>query len=127
MRFRGAARGRVKGRRVAGADDLAKPRPLDRFGLVPPPAVFAHQEEAALAHVFDAHWIGWLYEPHTFPLERAVDGTVTRAFTPDFFLPEIGIYVECTVARRGLTTGKRQKARTAERLYGIVVEIADRA
>lgn len=61
-----------------------------------------------------------------FALDHAPDGTVTRAFTPDFFLPEIGIYVECTVARSALTTRKRQKARAAERLYGIVTEIAYR-
>ena len=88
---------------------------------------FAHRVEAALARVFDAHRIAWLYEPHTFALERAQNGDVTRAFTPDFFLPEIGMYVECTVARRSLTARKRHKARAAERLYGIVVEIAYRA
>lgn len=88
--------------------------------------IFAHRVEAALARVFDEHRIAWLYEPHTFPLEHAPDGTVSRAFTPDFFLPEIGIYVECTVARRALTTRKRQKARAAERRYGIVIEIAYR-
>ena len=88
---------------------------------------FAHGIEAALARVFDAHRIVWLYEPHTFALEHAADGRLTRAFTPDFFLPEIGIYLECTVARRSCTTRKRQKARAAERLHGIVVEIAYRA
>jgi hypothetical protein len=88
--------------------------------------VFAHRVEGALARVFDDHRIAWLYEPHTFALEHTHDGAVKRAFTPDFFLPEIGIYVECTVARRALTTRKRQKARAAERLYGIVIEIAYR-
>jgi hypothetical protein len=71
--------------------------------------VFAHRVERGLAGVFDEHRIAWLYEPHTFALEPAHDGAVTRAFTPDFFLPEIGIYVECTVARRALMTRKRQK------------------
>jgi hypothetical protein len=89
--------------------------------------VFAHRIEEALARVFDDHRIAWLYEPHTFALEHTHDGAVKRAFTPDFFLPEIGIYVECTVARRSYTTRKRQKARAAQRLHGIVVEIAYRA
>jgi hypothetical protein len=93
----------------------------------PPEPAFAHRVEAALAQVFDAHQIAWLYEPHTFPLERGRDGRVTRAFTPDFYLPEIGIYIECTVARKALTTRKRQKARAAQHLYGIVVEIVYRA
>ena len=88
---------------------------------------FAHAAERALALVLDAHGIVWAYEPHTFVLARSADGTVRRAFTPDFYLPEVGLYLECTVARRSLTTRKRSKARAAGRLYGIVVEIVYRA
>ena len=88
---------------------------------------FAHSTERALARVLDAHGIFWLYEPHTFELERGPDGHVTKAFTPDVYLPEIGLYLESTDARPRLTTRKRQKARAASRLYGIVVEIAYRA
>jgi hypothetical protein len=88
---------------------------------------FAHGTEQALALVFDAHGIAWLYEPHTFVLARAADGSVKRAFTPDFYLPDVGLYLECTVARRCLLTRKRSKARAARRLYGIVVEIVYRS
>jgi hypothetical protein len=80
-----------------------------------------------MACVLDAHGIAWAYEPHTFVLQRSADGTVRRAFTPDFYLPEVGLYLECTVARRSLTTRKRSKARAARRLYGIVVEIVYRS
>lgn len=111
-----------RGRAVQGT-----PRPLHALMPTHDEPRFAHGIEAALARVFDAHRIVWLYEPHTFALEHAADGRLTRAFTPDFFLPEIGIYLECTVARRSCTTRKRQKARAAERLHGIVVEIAYRA
>jgi hypothetical protein len=76
--------------------------------------------------VLDAHGIAWLYEPHTFVLERDPDGSTRRAFTPDFFLPEIGLYLECTVARRRLTTRKRQKVRAVRRLHGVLVEIVYR-
>jgi hypothetical protein len=88
---------------------------------------FAHPTERALARVLDEHGIAWDYEPHTFVLARSADGTVRRAFTPDFYLPHVGLYLECTVARRSLTTRKRSKARAARRRYGITVEIAYRS
>ena len=88
---------------------------------------FAHRAERALARTLTAHGIRWEYEPHTFVLRRSPDGTVRRAFTPDFYLPEIGLYLECTMARRCHTTRKRSKARAAGRLYGIVVEIVYRS
>ena len=92
---------------------------------------FAHLTERALARVLDEHGIAWDYEPHTFVLARSADGTVRRAFTPDFtpdfYLPHVGLYLECTVARRSLTTRKRSKARAARRRYGITVEIAYRS
>jgi anti-anti-sigma factor len=84
---------------------------------------FAHPVERALARLFDDHGIAWEYEPHTFVLEWDVDGTVREAFTPDFFLPEIGAYVECTVMRPALAGRKRRKARRARESAGAVVEI----
>jgi anti-sigma B factor antagonist len=84
---------------------------------------FAHPVERALAHVFDEHGIAWRYEPHTFVLERDADGVVRRALTPDFFLPELGIYVECTVMRQSLTRRKRQKVRVARERAGATIEI----
>jgi anti-sigma B factor antagonist len=84
---------------------------------------FAHPSERALARVFDKHGIAWLYEPHTIVLERDEDGTVREAFTPDFFLPDLGLYVECTVMRQALTTRKRRKARLAKERTGAVIEI----
>jgi hypothetical protein len=83
---------------------------------------FAHPVEEEIARVFDDHGIAWEYEPHTFVLERNADGTVHEAFTPDFFLPELGVYVECTVMRQALTARKRRKARKA-RLLGVNVEV----
>jgi anti-anti-sigma factor len=84
---------------------------------------FAHPVERALARLFDDHGIAWEYEPHTFVLEWDVDGTVREAFTPDFFLPEIGAYVECTVMRPALAGRKRRKARRVRESAGAVVEI----
>lgn len=83
---------------------------------------FAHPVERELALVFDEHGVEWEYEPHTFVLERTDDGTVGEAFTPDFYLPELGLYVECTVQRQKLTGPKRRKVRKA-REAGLTVEI----
>src|SRR5262245_38473624 len=84
---------------------------------------FAHPIERALARVFDRYGIAWRYEPHTIVLERDEDGTVRQAFTPDFFLPELDLYVECTVMRQALTGRKRRKARLTKERTGALVEI----
>ncbi|HEX3289799.1 MAG TPA: hypothetical protein VHR46_00295 [Gaiella sp.] len=95
-------------------------------GPAPEQPLFAHPVERELARVFDAHGIRWRYEPHTFVLGRNGRGQVTQAFTPDFYLPDLDFYVECTVARRPLTRVKRRKVEAARRLYGIMVEIVYR-
>lgn len=87
---------------------------------------FAHPVEQELARLFDALSIRWRYEPHTFVLRRNRRGGVTQAFTPDFYLPELDYYIECTVGRRGIPRIKRRKAEAARRLHGIMVEIVYR-
>jgi anti-anti-sigma factor len=84
---------------------------------------FAHPAERALARVFDTHGIAWHYEPHTIVLERDENGNVREAFTPDFFLPDLGLYVECTVMRQAHTSRKRRKVRRAKERTGAVIEI----
>ena len=86
------------------------------------PDDFAHPVERELARIFDAHGIAWEYEPHTIVLERNGDGSIREAFTPDFFLPDIGTSVECTVMRQSLTCRKRRKVRKARRA-GMSVEV----
>jgi hypothetical protein len=84
---------------------------------------FAHPVERELARLYDAHGIAWEYEPHTFVLERDPDGTIREAFTPDFYLPDFDLYVECTVMRQRLTSSKCRKARKARERLGVTVEI----
>jgi hypoxanthine phosphoribosyltransferase len=84
---------------------------------------FAHPVERELARLFDEHGVAWEYEPHTFVLERHPNGTVREAFTPDFFLPDLEIYVECTVMRQALTTRKRRKVEKARERAGIDVHV----
>jgi hypothetical protein len=85
--------------------------------------MFAHPVERELARLFDEHGVRWEYEPHTFVLERNPDGSVHEAFTPDFFLPELGVYVECTVMRATLGSRKRRKVRKARERRGLTVEV----
>ena len=72
---------------------------------------FARPVERELAAIFDTLGIPWEYEPQTFVLERRRDGSVLEAFTPDFYLPEQDLYVECTTMRQSLTTRKNRKIR----------------
>jgi len=60
------------------------------------PPVFAHESERELAELLDANGLPWEYEPHTFPLELDARGRLLEAVTPDFYLPEAGMYIECT-------------------------------
>jgi hypothetical protein len=84
---------------------------------------FAHPVERALALELDQHGIAWEYEPHEFVLSRDANGTVREALAPDFYLPEIGCYVECTVMRQSQTTRKNRKVRVAQQLHDIVITI----
>jgi hypothetical protein len=84
---------------------------------------FAHPVERELARLFDEHGLRWEYEPHTFVLERNGDGSVHEAFTPDFYLPDLGLYIECTVMRSTLCSRKRRKVRKAREQRGLSVEL----
>ena len=85
-------------------------------------ARFAHDVERELARIFDELGIAWQYEPTTFVLERDPDGTVSEAFTPDFYLPEQDMYVEVTTMRQKLTNRKNQKLRKL-RERGVLVTV----
>src|SRR5215204_4310884 len=99
----------------------------DRSGVVrtsrKPSLDFVHPVEKALADLFEQHGIRWRYEPHVFDLEHDGRGRTIRAFTPDFYLPDLDLYVECTMMKQSRTNRKNRKARDAERKYGIVVVI----
>lgn len=84
---------------------------------------FAHPVELAFAAILDAHGIRWEYEPRTFVLETDGEGNVVEAVVPDFYLPDIDLYVECTVMRQGATTRKNRKLRKLRARYGVTVTI----
>jgi hypothetical protein len=84
-------------------------------------SAFAHTSERSFAGVLDERGIDWEYEPHRFVTERHCDGRIAEEFVPDFYLPALDLYVECTTMRSGLMSRKRRKARRAMEQYGISV------
>jgi len=91
------------------------------------PPRFAHESERELAELLDAEGLPWEYEPRTFPLERSADGRLLEAVTPDFYLPDAGLYIEVTEMKPGLATRKRRKLRKLRVLYGEVVTLVGRS
>ena len=81
------------------------------------PPRFVNEAELQYAKILDYHGVPWMYEPHTFVLERDAEGKVTEAFTPDFYLPEQDLYVEVTVMKQALVTRKNRKLRKLRERY----------
>ena len=81
------------------------------------PPRFANEAELEYAKILDYYGVPWMYEPHTFVLERDEDGRVVEAFTPDFYLPEQELYLEVTVMKQSLVTRKNRKLRKLRKLY----------
>ena len=69
------------------------------------------------AKILDYYGIPWLYEPHSFVLERDEEGRVIEAFTPDSYLPEQDLFLEVTVMKQSLVTRKNRKLRKLRKLY----------
>jgi len=80
------------------------------------PAPFAHNAEYEFARILDFYGITWQYEPRSFPL-RWERGHVTEAFTPDFYLQDLDLYVELTTLKPGLTAEKNRKMRLLKELF----------
>ena len=81
------------------------------------PPRFVNEAELEYAKILDYYGVPWLYEPHTFVLERDEEGRVVEAFTPDFYLPDQDLYLEVTVMKQSLVTRKNRKLRKLRRLY----------
>ncbi len=72
---------------------------------------FAHESEASLARLFDFYRVAWVYEPRSFPIAWDARGKPLEFFTPDFYLPELDLYIEMTVAKPARNTRKNRKLR----------------
>ncbi|MFI5261636.1 MAG: hypothetical protein ACHQZR_03660 [Candidatus Limnocylindrales bacterium] len=78
---------------------------------------FAHASEAELARILDYYQVAWQYEPTTFPILFNLEGAVVESFAPDFYLPELGLYVELTTLKQSLVRRKNRKLRRLRELY----------
>ena len=81
------------------------------------PPRFVNGAERECAAILDWYGIPWEYEPRSFVLRRDVEGRVTSAFTPDFYLPDQDLYIEVTVMKQSLVTRKNRKLRKLRELY----------
>lgn len=110
---------------------LAAPPEADLSERVDPPApiavglpyeqvAFAHNSERQFARLLDFYRVRWEYEPHTFVLETAEDGSPTRAFSPDFYLPDHRRYIEVTTLNQKLVGRKHRKLRLLRELHPLI-------
>lgn len=79
--------------------------------------VFAHASEAEMARILDFYAVRWDYEPRTFPILWNLDGQVVESFSPDFYLPELDLYLEMTTLKQRLVRKKNRKLRRLRELY----------
>lgn len=78
---------------------------------------FAHISEYNFSVLLTLYGIKWIYEPTLFPLKWGSDGGVKMMFRPDFYLPELDLYVEITTMNQKLVTKKNKKIKLATKLY----------
>ena len=78
---------------------------------------FAHASEAELARILDFYQVRWKYEPDTFPIGWSMTGEVVESFSPDFYLPDLDLYVELTTLKQKLVRKKNRKLRRLRELY----------
>src|SRR3954467_13272836 len=78
---------------------------------------FAHASEAEMSRILDFYAVRWEYEPDTFPILWNLDGDVVESFSPDFYLPDLDLYLEMTTLRQRLVRKKNRKLRRLRELY----------
>jgi hypothetical protein len=112
-----------------GAPDMLDDIELSVFEATPPadapiaPASaidatrFAHASEAEMARILDFYQVRWEYEPTTFPILWNLDGEVVESFAPDFYLPDLEVFLEMTTLRQRLVRKKNRKLRRLRELY----------
>ena len=90
-----------------------QPRPPKETANIVP---FAHPSEEEFAGILDFYGVTWEYEPRTFPLQEK-EGRLALAFTPDFYLPDLDLYIELTTLKQKLVTEKHRKVRLLQERY----------
>lgn len=78
---------------------------------------FAHNSEKEFSKILDFYRIKWEYEPKTFTLRFDREGNPMVSFTPDFYLPDLDLYIELTTLNQKLVTKKNYKIKKLKELY----------
>jgi hypothetical protein len=78
---------------------------------------FAHPSEREFARVMDFYRVRWEYEPKTFAIEWDENHKVVKSFTPDFYLPDLDLFIELTTMKQSLVTKKNRKVRLLREHY----------
>jgi hypothetical protein len=78
---------------------------------------FAHASEEELARILDYYQVRWEYEPRRFPILWNLDGKVIESFSPDFYLPDLDLFLELTTLKQSLVRRKNRKLRRLRELY----------
>jgi hypothetical protein len=78
---------------------------------------FAHASEAEMARILDFYQVAWEYEPTTFPILWNLEGDVVESFAPDFYLPDLEVFLEMTTLKQRLVRKKNRKLRRLRELY----------
>ncbi len=104
-------------RPAGGVQQENRARTESESGQASPTAVrFAHDSEAEFARILDFYGVAWEYEPRSFPL-RWEEDRIVEAFTPDFYLPDLDLFIELTTLKQSLVTEKHRKLRLMRELY----------
>lgn len=102
---------------VEWADLMKKGCDIEHWLEAARPLPFAHPSEAEFAKVLDFYRIRWEYEPRTFPIAWDEAGNPTEAFSPDFYLEDVDLFIELTTLKQSLVTQKNRKIRRFRELY----------
>jgi hypothetical protein len=77
-----------------------------------------------MARILDFYQVRWEYEPTTFPILWNLDGDVVESFAPDFYLPDLEVFLEMTTLKQRLVRKKNRKLRRLRELYpGIRIKL----
>jgi hypothetical protein len=89
-----------------------------------PEYAFAHASEVEFGRILDFYQVAWEYEPAVFPILWDLDGNVLESFAPDFYLPDLELFVELTTLQQRLVRKKNRKVRRLRELYpGIRIKL----
>ncbi len=78
---------------------------------------FAHASEAEFGRILDFYQVAWEYEPTVFAILWDLDGNVLESFAPDFYLPDLELFIELTTLQQRLVRKKNRKVRRLRELY----------